>query len=194
MNRSGRVLRRGDSGVPDLRGLHRAVSHGHDRPRSDSAEMAAVRLEAQAQAGSVSLRKREVHGQHLEAARRADGARAQVAARVVAGGAARSPRSVVERSRRSARERRGALFAMWRETAGTDDEVGAAGRKARATIEAFIRDRLPDRPKTRTPTTSCAATTRAPARVSSSRTGSRSRRAFAGARYGSRRAFRARAR
>lgn len=43
----------------------------------------------------------------------------------------------------SARQRRGALFAMWRETAGSDDEVGAAGRKARVTIEAFIRDRLP---------------------------------------------------
>jgi hypothetical protein len=33
---------------------------------------------------------------------------------------------------------------MWRETAGSDDEVGAAGRKARATIEAFIRERLPE--------------------------------------------------
>jgi len=45
---------------------------------------------------------------------------------------------------RSARERRGLLYAMWREAAGSDDEVGAAGRKARATIEAFIRDRLPE--------------------------------------------------
>ncbi len=45
---------------------------------------------------------------------------------------------------RSARERRGILYAMWREAAGSDDEVGAAGRKARATIEAFIRDRLPE--------------------------------------------------
>ena len=45
---------------------------------------------------------------------------------------------------RPARERRGMLFAMWRETAGSDDEVGAAGRKARATIEQFIRDRLPE--------------------------------------------------
>ena len=45
---------------------------------------------------------------------------------------------------RSARERRGVLFSMWRETAGSDDEVGAAGRKARATIEAFIRERLPE--------------------------------------------------
>ncbi|HEX6835833.1 MAG TPA: hypothetical protein VF334_04635 [Polyangia bacterium] len=43
----------------------------------------------------------------------------------------------------SARERRGVLYAMWREAAGSDDEVGAAGRKARATIEAFIRERLP---------------------------------------------------
>ncbi len=43
-----------------------------------------------------------------------------------------------------ARERRGVLYAMWREAAGSDDEVGAAGRKARATIEAFIRDRLPE--------------------------------------------------
>ena len=33
---------------------------------------------------------------------------------------------------------------MWREAAGSDDEVGAAGRKARATIEAFIRERLPE--------------------------------------------------
>ncbi len=45
---------------------------------------------------------------------------------------------------RSARERRSTLYAMWREAAGTDDEVGAAGRKARATIEAFIRERLPE--------------------------------------------------
>jgi hypothetical protein len=45
---------------------------------------------------------------------------------------------------RSARERRGVLYAMWREAAGTDDEVGAAGKKARATIEAFIRERLPE--------------------------------------------------
>ncbi|MGZ3425116.1 MAG: hypothetical protein ACXVCV_00640 [Polyangia bacterium] len=44
----------------------------------------------------------------------------------------------------SARERRGVLYAMWREAAGTDDEVGAAGKKARATIEAFIRARLPE--------------------------------------------------
>jgi hypothetical protein len=44
----------------------------------------------------------------------------------------------------SARERRGVLYAMWREAAGSDDEVGAAGRKARATIEAFIRERLPE--------------------------------------------------
>jgi len=36
------------------------------------------------------------------------------------------------------------LFAMWREAAGSDDEVGAAGKKARATIEAFIRERLPE--------------------------------------------------
>jgi hypothetical protein len=45
---------------------------------------------------------------------------------------------------RPARERRGTLYAMWREAAGSDDEVGAAGRKARATIEAFIRERLPE--------------------------------------------------
>ena len=45
---------------------------------------------------------------------------------------------------RSARERRGVLYAMWREAAGSDDDVGAAGRKARATIEAFIRARLPE--------------------------------------------------
>jgi hypothetical protein len=44
----------------------------------------------------------------------------------------------------SARERRNILYAMWREAAGSDDEVGAAGKKARATIEAFIRDRLPE--------------------------------------------------
>ncbi len=45
---------------------------------------------------------------------------------------------------RPARERRGTIYAMWREAAGSDDEVGAAGRKARGTIEAFIRDRLPE--------------------------------------------------
>jgi hypothetical protein len=44
----------------------------------------------------------------------------------------------------SARERRSVLYAMWREASGSDDEVGAAGKKARATIEAFIRDRLPE--------------------------------------------------
>ena len=44
----------------------------------------------------------------------------------------------------SARERRSVLYAMWREATGTEDEVGTAGRKARATIEAFIRDRLPE--------------------------------------------------
>lgn len=42
------------------------------------------------------------------------------------------------------RERRRVLYAMWREAAGSDDEVGAAGRKARSTIEAFIRERLPE--------------------------------------------------
>jgi len=40
---SARVLRRIDSGAPDSRGRHCALSDGHDRPRSDSAEMAAVR-------------------------------------------------------------------------------------------------------------------------------------------------------
>jgi hypothetical protein len=45
---------------------------------------------------------------------------------------------------RPARERRGFLYAMWKEAAGSDDEVGAAGKKARATIEAFIRERLPE--------------------------------------------------
>jgi hypothetical protein len=44
---------------------------------------------------------------------------------------------------RPARERRRTLYTMWREAAGSDDEVGAAGRKARNTIESFIRDRLP---------------------------------------------------
>jgi hypothetical protein len=45
---------------------------------------------------------------------------------------------------RPVRERRRLLYAMWREAAGTDDEVGAAGRKARTTIEAFVRERLPE--------------------------------------------------
>ncbi|MDB4969475.1 MAG: hypothetical protein JWN44_5164 [Myxococcales bacterium] len=45
---------------------------------------------------------------------------------------------------RPARDRRRVLYALWREAAGSDDEVGAAGRKARATIEAFIRERLPE--------------------------------------------------
>ena len=44
----------------------------------------------------------------------------------------------------SAHDRRGVLFALWREAAGSDDEVGAAGRKARGMIEAFIRVRLPE--------------------------------------------------
>jgi hypothetical protein len=45
---------------------------------------------------------------------------------------------------RPARERRHILYTMWREAAGSDDEVGAAGRKARAAIEGFIRERLPE--------------------------------------------------
>jgi hypothetical protein len=44
---------------------------------------------------------------------------------------------------RPAHERRRALYVVWREASGTDDEVGAAGKKARATVEAFIRERLP---------------------------------------------------
>jgi hypothetical protein len=44
----------------------------------------------------------------------------------------------------SASERRRVLFAMWKEAAGSDEELGAAGKKARATIERFIRERLPD--------------------------------------------------
>jgi hypothetical protein len=45
---------------------------------------------------------------------------------------------------RSVRERRGALYYMWREAAGSDDEVGQAGRKARSMIESFIRAQLPE--------------------------------------------------
>ena len=45
---------------------------------------------------------------------------------------------------RSARARRGELYALWKDAAGSDDEVGAAGKKARAAIEAFIRERLPE--------------------------------------------------
>jgi hypothetical protein len=45
---------------------------------------------------------------------------------------------------RTARERRNAIYYLWRDAAGTDDEVGQAGRKARATIESFIRARLPE--------------------------------------------------
>ena len=47
-------------------------------------------------------------------------------------------------SSRSARERRGAIYYLWRDAAGSDDEVGQAGRKARATIEAFIRAQIPE--------------------------------------------------
>ena len=42
------------------------------------------------------------------------------------------------------RERRGTLYEMWREASGSDDDVGGPREKARATIEAFIRDRLPE--------------------------------------------------
>jgi hypothetical protein len=45
---------------------------------------------------------------------------------------------------RSARERRGSIYYLWRDAAGSDDEVGQAGRKARSTIEAFIRAQLPE--------------------------------------------------
>jgi hypothetical protein len=45
---------------------------------------------------------------------------------------------------RSAVDRRRVLFAMWKEAAGSDEELGPAGKKARSTIEGFIRDRLPE--------------------------------------------------
>jgi hypothetical protein len=45
---------------------------------------------------------------------------------------------------RPASDRRRVLFAMWKEAAGSDEELGAAGKKARSTIEGFIRDRLPE--------------------------------------------------
>ncbi len=45
---------------------------------------------------------------------------------------------------RSARERRAAIYSVWHDAAGTDDEVGQAGRKARATIVAVIRQQLPE--------------------------------------------------
>jgi hypothetical protein len=45
---------------------------------------------------------------------------------------------------RSARERRTAIYYLWRDAAGTDDEVGQAGRKARSAIESFVRAQLPE--------------------------------------------------
>jgi hypothetical protein len=43
----------------------------------------------------------------------------------------------------SAKDRRRILYQMWREASGNDVDLGPAAKKARTTIEAFIRDRLP---------------------------------------------------
>jgi hypothetical protein len=43
-----------------------------------------------------------------------------------------------------AKVRRRTLYAMWREASGNDVELGVAAKKARTTIEGFIRDRLPE--------------------------------------------------
>jgi hypothetical protein len=45
---------------------------------------------------------------------------------------------------RPAIDRRRMLFAMWKDAAGSDEELGPAAKKARTTIEGFIRDRLPE--------------------------------------------------
>lgn len=47
-------------------------------------------------------------------------------------------------ARRTPRQRRSLLYSMWRDAAGSQADVGSAGQKARALIEAFIRDRLPE--------------------------------------------------
>lgn len=43
----------------------------------------------------------------------------------------------------SAKDRRRILYQMWREASGNDVDLGPAAKKARTTIEAFVRDRLP---------------------------------------------------
>jgi hypothetical protein len=45
---------------------------------------------------------------------------------------------------RSARERRNVLYTMWREAAGTEEEVGPAGAQVRASVERFVREHLPE--------------------------------------------------
>jgi hypothetical protein len=45
---------------------------------------------------------------------------------------------------RTARERRNAIYTTWREAAGSDEELGPAGAQARAIIERFVREHLPD--------------------------------------------------
>ncbi len=43
----------------------------------------------------------------------------------------------------SAKDRRRILYQMWREASGNDVDLGPAAKKARTTIEAFVRERLP---------------------------------------------------
>lgn len=43
----------------------------------------------------------------------------------------------------SSKDRRRILYQMWRDASGNDVELGPAAKKARTTIEAFIRERLP---------------------------------------------------
>ncbi|HWE30061.1 MAG TPA: hypothetical protein VHB97_18755 [Polyangia bacterium] len=44
----------------------------------------------------------------------------------------------------SAKDRRRIVYQMWREASGNDVDLGPAAKKARKTIEAFVRDRLPE--------------------------------------------------
>ena len=97
------------------------------------------------EAGSVSLRKREVHGATPSKLRGELTAQAR-ASRCSSRRWRRCPSTSIGCGAIPTRRRTSGAarsIAMWRETAGSDDEVGAAGRKARATIEAFIRERLP---------------------------------------------------
>ena len=64
----------------------------------------------------------------------------------------------------SAHERRGMLFAMWRETAGSDDEVGAAGRRRGRRSRRSFASGCPRARPTHSPTTSCDGSMRARAR------------------------------
>lgn len=47
-------------------------------------------------------------------------------------------------TRRTPKQRRELLFTLWKESSSSEEEIGRAGNQARAIIESFIRNRLPE--------------------------------------------------